>query len=162
VKTIMRWFVSICLCLALAGCGLDETTHRSDKPLSLEAAKKDIWISPTPFPTSAKDIYYFFHAGGLQEYENVVRFTVDSKDLNGSVSNLCADHDKATKENHIYTSTSIADAPRQPSNFSEFQLAPWWNPNSITNGYYCGSTNGQPFDIWVDVSKHTIYLSETD
>jgi hypothetical protein len=155
----MRWLILI-LCLSLVGCLENETTHRSDKPLTLDAAQKDKWISSTPFPSSATNIYYFYHSGGMQEYEFVVRFTADSKDLNESVSNLCADYDKTTKEHHTYISKSIANA-RQPLSFSEFGLA-WWNPNLITNGYYCGSTNGQPFDIWVNVPMHTIYLSETD
>jgi hypothetical protein len=157
----MRWIVLI-ICLSFVGCGLDETTHRSDKPLTLDAARADKWISSTPFPSSAKDIYYFYHSGGMQEYENVIRFTVDSNDLNSTVSNLCADYDKTTKEHHNYISTSIASAPRHPLNFSEFGISSWWNPNSITNGNYYGSTNGQPFDIWVNVSSHTIYLSKTD
>ena len=161
MNQIMRCFVLSFLCLALAGCGLDETTHRSDKPLSLEAAIKDVWISSVTFPSSAKDIYYFYHSGGLQEYEFVVRFTVDPKDLDGAVSNLLSDHDKTTKENHTYIFASIANAPR-PSIFSEFPPMPWWNPNSITNGYYRGGTNGQPFDIWIDAAKHTVYLSQTD
>jgi hypothetical protein len=158
----MRWFISICFCLAFAGCGLDETTHRSDKPLTLEAAQKDDWISSMPFPTSATNIYYFYHAGGMQEYENVIRFTVDSNDLNLAISNLCVDYDKTRKEHHTFISTPIATAPHSPLSFNEFGITSWWIPDLITNGYYCGDTNGQPFDIWVDVPKHTIYLSETD
>src|SRR5450432_3854128 len=47
----MRCLILSFLCLAVAGCGLDETNHRSDKPVSREVASKDISV---PFPTSTK------------------------------------------------------------------------------------------------------------
>jgi hypothetical protein len=101
----------------------------------------------------------------MQAFEFFVRFTVDPKDLEKAVNDVLSDHDKTTRAQHSYTSLSIANAPPSPD--EPFLLPmPWWNPRSITNGYYCGSTklpkNGSPFDVWVDTDRHTIYLCETD
>jgi hypothetical protein len=154
----MRHFVLSVLCLALTGCGWDQTTLRSDKPVSRAVASKDISL---PFPPSTKDVYYVFHAGGMQEMQMLVRFAIDPKDLEGTVSNLLSDHDKVTQEHHFYISAPIGFAPHSPE-FKDLLPMPWWKPDSITNGYYCGATNGQPFHIWVDVPQHTIYVCASD
>jgi hypothetical protein len=130
-------------------------------PLSLEAAKHDQWVSSLPFPDSATSIYYVYHAGGMQEFEFFVRFTVDPNDLERAVSDLLTDHDKTTRAQHSYTSVPIANAPPPPDEPLLLHTS-WWNPRSITNGYSRGSTNRPPFHIWVDTNRHTIYLCETD
>jgi hypothetical protein len=150
--------VSFCLCLAIAGCGLDENLDRSDKPVSRAQASKVLGMA---LPSSAKDVYYLVHSGGMQEFEMCVRFTVDPKELDGAVSEVLSNHNQETKQDYNYPSRILGVAPRPPS-FSEFQPMPWWNPESISNGYYRGSTNGQPFHVWVDVGFHTIYLCSTD
>jgi hypothetical protein len=152
-----RIFISA-FCLMLAGCGLDETLYRADKPVSREAASKKI---PIPFPPSAKDIYYVFYAGGLQDLEEYVRFTVDPKDLDRAVSDILSDHDKVFHETNSYPSLPVTDSPL--SGVSK-HLSPisWWNPASITNGYCRGSMNGRPIYVWVDVGQHIIYVCETD
>jgi len=154
----MRYLILSFLCLTLAGCGLDETLYRADKPVSREVASKNISV---PFPSSATDIYYVFHAGGMQELEMFVRFTVAPKDLDSAIGDILSDHDKMMRGHYSYPSLSIATAPSSPM-FPELLPMPWWNPNSITNGYYRGSTNGQPFYLWVDVGQHMIYLCEHD
>ena len=157
----MRRVLFSFLLLALSGCGLDETLQRSDKALSLEEASKDATVSSLPFPPSTTDVYYVYHAGGMQEWEFFVRFTVDSNDLDKAVNDLLSNRDKTINEHHFYTFKPIADAPASPEE-SFLSPMPWWNPGSITNGYYRDSTNGQPCQIWADVTHHTIYLSETD
>jgi hypothetical protein len=154
----MRYLFLSILCLALAGCGLDETNHRSDRPVSRELASKDISV---PFPSSTTDVYYVFHAGGMQEWMLFVRFTVDPKDLDSAVDGILSDQNKVMKTHDSYPSLSIAAAGRGPV-FPELSPMPWWSPDSITNGYYRGSTNAPPLYLWVDISKHTIYLCETD
>jgi len=146
------------LSLALAGCGQDETLHRADKPVSREVASRDISL---PFPVSTKDVYYVFHAGGMQELEMFVRFTVDPKDLDSVVSDIFSDRDKKMQGHLSSPTLSLAAAPRSPA-FPDLQPMPWWSPESITNGYYRGSTNGQPFHVWVDVGQQTIYLCTHD
>ena len=154
----MRLLISSIVCLALAGCGLDQTTYRSDKPVSGQIASKNVSV---PFPSSAKDVYYVFHAGGMQEMQMFVRFTVDPKDVDSAVSNILSDHDTMTKEHHSYISIPAAGAPRSPV-FPDLLPMTWWTPDTITNGYYQASTNGQPFYVWADVSQHTIYLCTHD
>jgi hypothetical protein len=151
----MRCLILSFLCLALAGCGLDETNHRSDKPVSREVASKDISV---PFPSSAKDVYYVFHAGGMQEWMLFVRFTVDPKDLDNAVDGILADQNKRLIPSQFFP----LRLNQAPPVFTELLPMPWWNPDSITNGYYRGSTNGSPLYLWVDISKHMIYLCETD
>lgn len=154
----MRPLVSSMLCLSLVGCGSDQVTYRADKPVSAEAASRKVDV---PFPASAKDIYYVFHAGGMQELQMFVRFSVDPKDVDTAVSRILLDHDKKMQGHYTYPTLSIPGAPQSPT-FPDLAPMPWWHPDSITNGYYRSSTNGQPFYVWVDVGQHTIYLCTHD
>jgi hypothetical protein len=148
----------------LAGCGLDERTDRADKPVSREVATKE--IPGFPFPSSATDVYYVIYSGGMQDFDEYVRFTVDPKDLDSSVRDILAYHDKNFQETNSYPSLSITAAPSSaaPSSAVPPYLSPipWWCPNSITSGYYRGSMAGRPIYIWVDVSHHRIFVCETD
>ena len=154
----MRCSISILFCLVLAGCGFDETLYRADKPVSREVASKKI---PLPFPSSATNIYFAFYAGGMQDLEEYVRFTVDPKELDGCVSNILSDHDKTFQQHNSYTSLPITAAPSAPRS-SHLSPMPWWGPTSITNGYFRGSTDARPIWIWVDALQHIIYVCETD
>ena len=142
------------LCLAAAGCGLDESTTRSDKPVSREAAAKGLDF---PFSTSATNIYYLVHSGGLQEFQMFVCFTVKAGDESNAVDEILADHDKRMGEYDSYPTVPIANVMSPP-----VTQMPWWTVNSITNGYSRGSTNGQPFYIWADLNQHTIYVHASD
>jgi hypothetical protein len=145
--------------LALAGCGFDQSTSRSDKPLSRQQATNAINV---PFPLSARDIYYVIHSGGLQEFEMYVRFTVDSNELEGAVSNILWDHDRMIRTPSAgYLALPIAKSPPSEAQ-TQFQPMPWWNPESITNGYYRACTNGQPFGVRADLSTHMIYIEASD
>jgi hypothetical protein len=146
------------LCLLLAGCGLDETLWRADKPVSRAVAANKISL---PFPASTRDVYYVLHAGGLQELQMFVRFTVDPKDLDTAVRGLLSDQDPQAQQHHGYQSLPIAGAPHSPV-FPGLLPMPWWTPDSITNGYYRGTTNGRPFYVWADISRHTVYLCTHD
>lgn len=97
----------------------------------------------------------------MQELEMFVRFTVDQKDLDSTVGDILSDHDKMMQQHYSYPTLSLATAPASPV-FPELSPMPWWSPDSITNGYYRGSTNGPPLYLWVDSDKHTIYLCTRD
>ena len=161
-KRTVRSLIFI-LCLTLAGCGLDESLSRSDKPTSREAASKDISV---PFPASAKDIYYVVHSGGMQEFQLFVRFTVDPQDMEKAVDDIFSDYDRKDQRHTIYPSVTIDEGPRG-SEFSGMvrNLSPmmWWNTDSITNGHYRGPTNELGYiHVWTDESQHTIFLCVHD
>jgi hypothetical protein len=150
-----KFLCGIALVVALAGCGWDQSTSRSDKPVSRQNATNRIDI---PLPLSARDVCYYIHSGGLQEFQMFVRFTVDSNELESAASNILSDHDRKYKEQLGYSTSPFASAP-SPSPPVDL---PWWNPQSITNGFYRACTNGQPFEIRADLSTYTIYLSASD
>ncbi len=156
--TAMRWVILNVFGLLLAGCGLDQALDRADKPVSRAVATNRLSV---PFPASTKDVYYVFHAGGLQELQMFVRFTVDEKDVDSAVDDIVSDHDKQMRAQGSYQSLPVAAAPHSPA-FPDLLPMPWWNPDSITNGYYRGTTNGRPFYVWADVGRHTIYLCTHD
>lgn len=156
--TAMRYAILSILSVMLAGCGMDEAMDRADKPVSRAEATNRLSV---PFPASTKNVYYVFHASGLQEMEMFIRFTVDPKDLDGAVSAILSDHDKQLREPGSYQSLPIAAAPHSPAS-PDLLPMPWWAPETITNGYYRGSTNGRPFYVWADVSQHTVYLCTHD
>jgi hypothetical protein len=155
----MRYFVISLFCLALAGCGLDESLSRSDKPVSREAASKDVSV---PFPPSAKDIYYVVHSGGMQEFQLFVRFSVDPQEMDKTVGDILSDYDKRSQRHNVYTSVPVADGMRwsQISGIATALLPmPWWDTDSITNGYYRSPTNDSGnIHVWADVTHHQIYL----
>ena len=153
----MKGIVPFLLCLVAAGCGSDETTIRSDKPLSPEVAAKEIDIH---FPISATNAYYVFHAGGLQEYQLFVRFTVGSGNESNAVDEILADHNNRTREYDSYPVVSLANI--MSSADRDLAPMPWWKLDSVTHGYCRGSTNGQPFYIWADLTEHTIYIHASD
>jgi hypothetical protein len=153
----MKEFVLCCLCLVIAGCGLDQSTSQADKPISREAASTNVDI---PFPISAINIYYIFHAGGLQEYQLFVRFTVEPGGESNAVDEILADHNKRTRRFDSYPSVSVANM--MSSADQGLSPMPWWNLDLVTNGYSRGSANGQPFYIWADLSQHAIYVHASD
>lgn len=147
------------LCLVLlCGCGLDESLRRSDKPVTQAVAAKAISF---PFPSSAKEIYYVQHAGGMQEYQLLIRFEMDAGELEKAVEAIVSDHNWQFRQPSRYTPVPITDAPRSPE-FNQLLPILWWTPSAITNGYYCGSTAGRPFHVWVDVSQSTVYWCTHD
>lgn len=155
----MRHLILSILCLALAGCGLDESLSRSDKPTSREVASKHVSI---PFPPSAKDIYYVVHTGGMQEFQLFVRFTLDPKEMDEAVDNILWDYDKTSRQATAYTSVPVAEGVRwsQISGIAAgLSPMPWWDTDSITNGYYRAPRNTvADIHVWADVTHHQIYL----
>jgi hypothetical protein len=150
----MKKYFLCFLCLATAGCGLDESTSRSDTPVSREAAAKGIDF---PFPNSATNIYYFVHSGGMQEFQMFVRFTVQTGEETNAVDAIQAAHNKRMGAYDSFSGVPLA-------NMMSWNLSqtPWWTVNSITNGFSRGSTSGQPFYLWADLSQHTIYVHASD
>jgi hypothetical protein len=153
----MKEFILLLLCLAAVGCGLDQKTYRADKPISREQASKDLDM---PLPVSATNVYYVVHAGGLQEFQSFIRFTVGPGDESNAVEQIIADHSKRMPEYDSYPAVSLSNMMSQADR--DLSPMPWWNLDSVTNGYSRRSTIGQPFYIWADLSQHTIYLHASD
>jgi len=86
-----------------------------------------------------------------------IRFAVGSGEESNAVDAILADHNKRMGEYDSYPAVPLANMMSPPA----AQMS-WWTVNSITNGYSRGSTNGQPFYIWADLSRHTIYVHASD
>jgi len=159
IRTFILLVVTSAFCLALVGCGLDQSLSRSDKPVSREAASKDISV---PFPASASDVYYVVHSGGMQEFQLFVRFTVAPQDIDKAVTDILSDYDKRMQIHDVYSSVPVADGMRwsEVNNIASACLPmPWWNTDSITNGFYRSSTNAfGNIHVWEDATHHQIYL----
>ena len=122
-----------------------ETLHRSDNPLSRAEASKYVSLS---LPASARDIYFVYHADGLQEFEEFVRFTVDPDELVSTVDALLAGRS---------SSPSVYD----PEAEAPFQPMTWWTPNSIVHGEH-RTGDHQPIYIWTDTDNHTVFVYRSD
>ena len=86
-----------------------------------------------------------------------VRFTVAPREESNAVEAALANENKTMQKEDSYPAVPIANMMSPPTT----QMS-WWTVYSITNGYSRGSTNGQPFYIWADLSQHTIYVHASD
>jgi hypothetical protein len=156
-------FVAGLFCLALGGCEWDESLSHSDTPLSREAASKRVSI---PFPASTSDVYYVIHSGGMQEFQLFVRFSAAPQEMQKAVADIFSDYGKKSQAQCVYTSVPVANGMRwsQISGTATALLPmPWWDTDSITNGFYASSTNkSDNIHVWGDVAHHKIYLCITD
>jgi len=153
----MRTLTSSLAVLLLAGCSAD-SIHRSDAPSSSPAASG--LIDPV-LPKSATEIYFLVYAGGLQDLERFVRFTVPVPDVDSVIDALIAANNLQFKRSLPFTKTPLSAAP-QSFPRAEFLPMAWWTPSSIRKGYYRGDSAGYAFQIWADSATGTIYLHQSD
>jgi len=157
MRILLLIFLSIAACL-ISSCS-DEATLRSDNPLTqAEAAKHHL---DYPFTPSANSIYYLLYAGGMQHLEAYLRFDVAPEELEAAVDSLVAWNNAQMKRSLPYPRTSIgaADFPRP---MKSFMPMPWWDPSTITKGYYRGHINGHALRIFVDEAHSRIYVYQSD
>jgi hypothetical protein len=64
-----------------------EALSRADSPIFVSEASRNIDL---PLPRSATNIYYLDYAGGLQDLERFIRFTVPPPEVDGVVDQLVA------------------------------------------------------------------------
>ena len=150
--------ITFAIIILIAGCS-DESISRSDKPLTLSAAKKE--LLDYPLPASAHSIYYLSFVGGMQYLEDYVRFDVDPQDLESSVDALVTWNNKQYKRSLAYPRTTLSTATL-PSPGKSCLPMPWWDPATITTGYYRGHNNGYALRIFVDQSRSRIYVYQSD
>lgn len=148
---------SIFLMLGLSGCS-SESLSRSDTPLGRTAAMKQLGI---PLPASAHDVYYLDFAGGMQDLERFVRFDVAAHELDSAVDALIADNNKMMGHSLPYPRAAISAADL-PGPRPQFDPMKWWDPGTVTKGYYRGSIDAHALRIIVDEGRSRIYLYQND
>ena len=141
----------------LSSCS-DESTARSDTPVSRAAASKHLDI---PLPPSAHSIYYLDFAGGLQDLERYIRFDVAPEELDSAVDALVAANNKMMGRALTYPRAAISTADL-PSPRKEFLPMTWWDPSVVTTGYYRGHSDGYALRILVDQGHSRIYIHQND
>ena len=148
----------IALGFFVSGCS-DEATMRSDKPLTrAEAAKERL---DYPFTPSARSIYYLLYAGGMQDLESYLRFDVDPEELDAAVDALVSWNNTQMQRSLAYPRKSLSPATMMAPR-KEFLPMPWWDPSSITTGYYRGHIDGYALRIMVDQVNSRIYVYQND
>ena len=146
--------VVLILCVMFSMDHLD----RTDTPLTpAEANGKTAFT----FPASAKNIYFLTFAGGLQDFDLFVRFDVDRAELDSTVDSLYQQMNAIMSQrwNPPKQPISAANvgAPRE-----EFLPMDWWNPSSVTHGYYRGKNDPHYLRILVDEDASRIYVRQND
>lgn len=137
----------------------DETTFRSDKPLTkAEATKRHL---DYPFPPSAHSIYYLIYSGGTQDLETYVRFNVDPEELDSAVDALVTWNNAQMKTSLIYPRVAVGAADF-PTPMKSFLPMPWWDIAAIKTGYYRGHNESHALRIFVDQSHSRIYIYQND
>ena len=135
-----------------------DSVDRSDVPSSSPAASG--LIDPV-LPNSAIDIYYLDYAGGLQDMERFVRFTVPLPELDSAIDVLIAANNHQFGRSLHYAKTPLSAAPSLAPR-AEFLPMVWWTPSSILAGYYRGHSASYALQIWANSTTGTIYLYQND
>ena len=150
--------ILIALGFFASGCS-DQATMRSDKPLTqAEAAKEHL---DYPFTPSARSIYYLLYGGGMQDLEAYLRFDVDPEELDSAVDALVTWNNMQMKRSLAYPREPLSSAAVSPPR-KEFLPMPWWDPSSITSGYYRGHIDSYALQIMVDQAHSRIYVYQND
>lgn len=147
--------------IALIASGCDhESTIRSDVAVTKLQAEKTL---ARTLPPSARNIHYFFFAGGMQDLESYLRFEVDEGQLQLAVAHLIAENDKRMHRTYTYKQSALAIAP-SPNPRAEFLPMNWWTPSAIRNGFYLENEKKEAFalQIWVDEDASRIFVYQND
>ncbi len=139
------------------GCS-DEATVRSDLPATRAAVSK---VLDLPLPASAHSIYYLMFGGGMQDLEFFARFDVDPKDLDAAVDGLVAWNNKQMGRALAYPRSPLS-AATPPTPRCEFLPMGWWDPPTISTGYYRGHDESYALKLFVDQTRSRIYLYQND
>lgn len=158
MKKLIPASVMLVIALLVTSCW-DEATLRSDKPLTRATASKE--FAGFPFPASAHSIYYFMYGGGMQDLEQYVRFDVDPADLDSSVDTLVAWNNKEMTRALAYPRAPLPSGGTVTPQ-KEFLPMHWWDPTTITTGYYRGHIDSYALQIFIDQSRSRIYIYQND
>ena len=141
----------------LISCGM-ESTERSDLPLPSATVAR---MFDMPLPKSAHSVYYLQHAGGMQDLEFYLRFDVDPSDIHKAADDLVT-WNKGVLGKHLAYPRAPLSASALSTPRIDFQPMPWWDPSSVTTGYYRGSIEAYALQIIVDEGRSRIYLYQND
>ena len=151
-----------------------ENTTRSDKPVTREQAEKAL---SRKLPASASDFYYLFYAGGLQDLEAYLRFHVDPPQADQAIDEIISENNKTLKQSLPYVRSSVSlrlaegesismmlPQPAKPFVDAEGRFKPisWWQPQTISNGYFRGENQSYALKIWYDADKSLVYVYQND
>lgn len=164
VWNVISWLLLLLALIPIAGVVLIvcmfsmDHLERTDTPLTpAEANGKTAFT----FPSSARNIYFLTFSGGLQDLELFVRFDVDRAELDSTVDSLYQQMNAIMSQrwNPPKRPISAANvgAPRE-----EFLPMDWWNPSSVTHGYYRGKNDPHYLRILVDEDASRIYVRQDD
>lgn len=144
------------LSLAILSFSCSEKAQlRSDTPVSRSTATT--LLSDVPFPASAHSIYYLMFGGGMQDLEFLVRFDVDPSDLDAAVDSLVAWNNTQMSRALPYTRLPLSGI-FPPTPRKDFQPVRWWDPATISTGYYRGQDDAWALKIFVDQVHSRIYM----
>lgn len=129
---------------------------RSDKPVTKEAFdKKHLFVD---LSSSAHSIYYMLHAGATKGLDFYVRYDVAPEDLDLAVEKIIFWGNAQVLESQEYPRRSLSEAPPPPTPKSQYLPMPWWDPDTIVNGYYRGTDEPYGLMIYVDQDRSRIYF----
>lgn len=140
--------------------GFDEFIHRRDTPAA--NPKAAALVDPI-LPSSATDIYFLEFAGGLQDLERFVRFSVPPDTIDQVINDLITANNQQLQRSAKYGRVPLASA-RSVTPRRQFQPMNWWTPSSIKDGYYRGDPDfmGYSLRIWADTASGTIFVYQND
>ena len=166
--TMNKFFVSLggVSLVAVVGAFLwfftwgSEATIRSDQPLSRETATLS-QSNADLLPASTQNIYYLYHAEGMQGGDSYLRFEVAPDDREATVEAIIHADNVGYKRQLRYAPLDIHDAPHVVPE-KKFLPMPWWNTPMIVNGYYRGEDTFFSLQVWVDTENSIIYVYHGD
>jgi len=154
---MMRLMLLTVASFLLLGCS-DQSLRRSDTPIASATELANFY--PT-LPASATDIYYLDYAGGMQDLERYVRFTVPASEVDSVVDKLIAENNWDIKRELSYPRQALS-ATQDVRPRAEFLPMPWWATSAIASGYHRGEQEAYALRIWADTATGTIFVYQND
>lgn len=158
ILLILTVVLGASIAFVLHRCSQPDYLKRFDAPLTFAQAIKESDID-FPLPPSSSKIYYAMY-GDWQAYTRIVRFEAPVDDCIRHIDTVIEWNDKMYKRTSSYPRTKIFSVERQGAGWLE--PAPWFAPETITNGLYVGESASHRPQIWIDLHRGIFYFSECD
>ncbi len=148
----LRTVFVVVSCCVLIGCS-DATIHK--KNLTREEA---LSFFNEPLPASARNIYCYLKAEGMQGLTRFARFDLDPSELDFAVEAIIAHNKTYLARKHAFERKELPNSDSIPR-MTELD---WWDPEHIHRGYYRGEIQSFAVRLWVDEERSRIYLFQLD